>query len=140
MSITFTKRTLLAGAAGLGLLLGAGGIAAAQSDPAPTPATSEPANDVQDPSYSASITATEVEGQSEADEATALAGLATITPDEAQTAAQAVVPGTVDKVELDNENGAVVYSVEISDGNGGHIDVKVDAGNGNVLHQDAGND
>jgi uncharacterized membrane protein YkoI len=33
-------------------------------------------------------------------------------------------------VELDNENGVVVYSVELDNG----LDVKVDAGNGNILH------
>ena len=141
MSTPFTKRTLIGVAAGLGLLLGAAGVAsAAQTDPAPTPVTSPADDNVQDPTYTASITAEDVDGQSEAEEATGLAKAATISPDEAQAAAQAVVSGTVDKVELDNENGAVVYSVEISDGNGGHVDVKVDAGNGHVLHQDSGND
>ncbi len=91
----------------------------------------------QEPSYAASITAPQDEGLSEADEAIALEGLASITPDQARDAALAVVPGTVDKVELDNENGAVVYSVEITDASGSHIDVKVDAGNGTVVHQDA---
>ena len=92
--------------------------------------------EVQDPSYAASITAPQDEGLTEADEAKSLESLATVTPDQARDAALAVVPGTAGKVELDNENGAVVYSVEITDGSGSDIDVKVDAGNGTVVHQD----
>lgn len=94
-------------------------------------------NEVQDPSYATSITAPQDEGVSEADEAKALESLATITPDQARNAALEAVPGTAGKVELDNENGAVVYSVEVTDSSGSGIDVKVDAGNGIVVHQDA---
>ncbi len=94
-------------------------------------------SDVEDPSYEASITAPQDEGQSDADEAAALEVLATITPDQARDAALAAVPGTVGSVELDNENGAVVYSVEITDLSGSIIDVKVDAGNGTILNQQA---
>lgn len=94
-------------------------------------------SEVQDPSYATSITAPQDENLSEADEAKALESLATISPDQARDAALAAVPGTAGKVELDNENGAVVYSVEITDSSGSDIDVKVDAGNGQVVHQDA---
>jgi len=95
--------------------------------------------DGQFPSYSSSIRVDDAqyEGVSEADEAVALAGLATITPEEAKDAALAANPGaTVVKVELDNENGALVYSVELGNG----LDVKVDAGNAAVLHTDSGGD
>lgn len=72
-------------------------------------------------------------GLSEADEATALGGLATITPEQAKTAALQAHPGTTAlKVELDNENGALVYSVELDNG----MDVKVDAGTGAILGAD----
>jgi uncharacterized membrane protein YkoI len=37
---------------------------------------------------------------------------------------------------LDNENGSLVYSVELSNG----TDVKVDASNGAVLHAETGAD
>jgi uncharacterized membrane protein YkoI len=86
--------------------------------------------DVQEPQLNGSIAVPEAqyEGLSEADEASALAPLAKITPDDASAAAQAEVPGQVQKVELDNENGSLVYSVEI-----GGKDVKVDAGTGAVL-------
>ena len=91
----------------------------------------EDADDVQEPQLNGSIAVPQGqdEGLSEADEAAALAPLAKITADEASAAAQAEVPGDVQKVELENENGSLVYSVEI-----GGKDVKVDAGTGAVLH------
>ncbi len=59
--------------------------------------------------------------------------LATITPEQAKSAALAQVSGTVKKVELENEDGNVVYGIEIKTADG-ERDVKVDAGNGSVLH------
>ena len=68
---------------------------------------------------------------SEADEAAALAGMASVTPEQAKAAALKAHPDTtVVEVELENENGAVVYEVELSNG----MDVIVDAGNGMVLY------
>lgn len=93
--------------------------------------------DEQDPKYSSSITVDDaaMEGMSEADEAAALASLAKISVEEAKSAALAAYPGTtVVKAELENENGALVYSVELSNGS----DVKVDAGNAAILHTDLG--
>jgi len=89
------------------------------------------ADDVQDPQLTGSIRVDESQytGLSETEESAALASLATITPEQAIAAAQAEVPGDSQKVELDNENGSLVYSVEI-----GGKDVKVDAGTGAVLH------
>jgi uncharacterized membrane protein YkoI len=95
--------------------------------------------DEQNPSYSGSIMVDQstTDGMSEADEAAILANMATITIDQAKTAALAANPGaTVIKAELDNENGVLVYSVELSNGS----DVKVDAGNAAVLFTDSGLD
>jgi len=96
--------------------------------------------DEQQPQYTGSITVDEsqYEGLSEADEAAALQDKATITSAQAEAAALAANPGTTFvKTELDNENGVLVYSVELSNG----MDVKVDAGNGKILHtEQAGND
>lgn len=62
-----------------------------------------------------------------------LSSLAKIKADQAMASAQAAFPGAaVKKVELDNENGCLVYSVFLSNG----LDVKVDAGNGSVLHHE----
>jgi hypothetical protein len=94
---------------------------------------------VQDPSYTGSIAVdqSQTEGMSEADESAALQGKASISAADAEAAALAANPGaTVVKTELDNENGALVYSVELSNG----ADVKVDAGSGAVLFTDSGAD
>ena len=94
-------------------------------------------SEVQSPSYIGSITVdqTQYEGMSEADEAAALQKYATIGAADAEAAALTANPGaSVVKTELDNENGVLVYSVEMSNGN----DVKVDAGTGEVLHIEAG--
>jgi len=98
-------------------------------------ATTNP--DEQSPSYTGSITVTEATtaGKSEADEAAVLAGQARITIEQAKAAALAANPGTtVIKAELDNENGTLAYSVELSNG----ADVKVDAGTGAILHTATG--
>ncbi len=65
-----------------------------------------------------------------------LSGLAKITAAKAEALALAANAGTtVVKTELDNENGYLVYSVELASGTG----VKVDAGDGTILaSQDAG--
>jgi uncharacterized membrane protein YkoI len=75
----------------------------------------------------------EAEDKAEGAESERLKSLARITPEQASAAAVAQVPGTVKRVELENENGNVVYGVEITTANG-ESDVKVDAGNGRVLH------
>lgn len=74
----------------------------------------------------------------EAAESAALAGLATVTADEATAAALQAVPGTAGAAQLENENGYVVYGVEITQADGTTVDVKIDAGNGTVLAQDTG--
>lgn len=58
--------------------------------------------------------------------------LAKITPTQAQQAAQAAVPGTVTSVKLEDQDGSLVYAVVI-----GQTEVAVDAGNGQVLRQEA---
>jgi len=104
-----------------------------------TTSTANPDNDnvnEQYPNYTGSITAPEDDTDQQ------LATLATISSDQAQAAAlndPTVAGGTVTSVELDNENGNLVYSVEIVQGSTSN-DVKVDAGNGNILFIDQDND
>lgn len=82
----------------------------------------------------------EVKGQAnETAESGTLQALAKISADEARAAALKAVPGTATKLSLDNENGNVVYSVEVQTAKGS-TDVKVDAGNGQVLAQDSEQD
>jgi uncharacterized membrane protein YkoI len=73
----------------------------------------------------------------EAAESAVLRDQAIISAADAEAAALAANPGiTVVKTELDNENGALVYSVELSNS----ADVKADAGNGSILFTDSGAD
>ncbi len=81
---------------------------------------------------------TDAENQAEFAESARLQSMARITPEQAKSAALAKFGGTVKKVELENEDGNVVYGVEIQIADGGERDVKVDAGNGQVLHTETG--
>jgi len=95
--------------------------------------------DEAQPQYAGSIQLDENQNQemSEADEAAALQAKATISAAEAEAAALVANPGaTVIKTELDNENGALVYSVELSNGS----EVKVDAGTAKILHTETAED
>lgn len=132
---------------GIALLMGSLGIGIALAQ-GPTPiappqgaSPQEPGTDdqVQSPSYTGSVPVDQAqyEGVSETDEAAALQGKATISVADAEAAALAANPGaTVVQTELDNENGVLVYSVELSGG----LDVKVDAGNGQILYTEQDDD
>lgn len=64
------------------------------------------------------------------------AEMAKISLDSAVNAASQAVPGQVLGAELENENGYLVYGVEILKADHQIADVKVDAGNGKVLKID----
>lgn len=152
-SVFATTATLLVGAAvGLSLLSPAR-LALANGGSTPVTGTaSTPAPAVaNEPSYRASIQVPNVQdaqandpGKSDTDqeaaESSQLASQAKTTPEQARSAALAAVPGQVTKVSLDNENGNLVYSVEITDASGVTADVKVDAGDGRVLAREQGED
>lgn len=89
------------------------------------------------PTYQSSIRVAD-QNEGESGEAANLASQAKIDAKQAMSAALAQVPGSVLKVSLDNENGNLVYSVEIKIASNGVKDVKVDAGNGKVLTVDSG--
>ena len=95
-----------------------------------------------DPALNGSVAApAEQEGGAETDaseaaESASLEALATLSPADAKAAALAAVPGTAARPELENENGSVVYGVEVTQADGTVVDVKVDAGNGDILAQD----
>ncbi|HHY47309.1 MAG TPA: hypothetical protein GX506_08450 [Firmicutes bacterium] len=79
-----------------------------------------------EPSYTASIAVPQ-------EESAKLASLAKISIDQAIAKALEANPGTtVVKAELDDENGYLVYSVGLNNG----LDVKVDAGTGQIVHVD----
>src|SRR3712207_2179200 len=83
-----------------------------------------------DDSYRGSVSAP---GQSES----SLRELANIDQAAAEQAALKVVPGRVHETELEtSDNGYVVYDIEVAGKDGKNHEVKVDAGNGEVLHQE----
>lgn len=133
------KKRVYVSAVALGLAVGSVGIAAAATGGnADSTAPADDATEIREPAYTGSIQApAEDESLGETDEATQLEQLATISPDDAGAAASTAVSGDVVKVELDNENTAVVYSVEIADPTGGETEVRVDAGDGTILAQQA---
>lgn len=99
--------------------------------------------DEQEPSYAGTATIAVDEStlpEDEAAEAAALASLATVTQADAEAAALAAVSGEVVQAELDNENGFVVWSIEVRGAAGTIHDVKIDAGNAAVLGTEAGED
>ena len=107
------------------------------ADGAEDSAKDEAGADQITPAYNGSISVDQTtnENLSETEEFATLAGNAKISLEEAKTAALSQYSGTtVVKAELDNENGVLVYSIELSNG----TDVKVDAGNGSILFADAG--
>ena len=65
----------------------------------------------------------------EQQEAARLRPLAKITPEQAQQSAQQFQSGEVKELELEGENGNLVYEVTI-----GETEIFVDAGNGEVLY------
>jgi hypothetical protein len=64
------------------------------------------------------------------------AEMAKISIDSAVNAALKQVPGKVLRAELENEDGYLVYGVEIVKTDHQIVDVKVDAGNGTILKTD----
>ena len=107
------KKTIIAGIAGSALIftLAAGGTGLAKSQNQPINGTIK------------------VERQAEAE----YPSLAKIDMDQAMAAALAAVPGKVLKAELDDENGFLVYEIEVVAANKNVMKVKVDAGDGKVL-------
>ena len=142
-----TKKLIAGAAAATVLTLGGGAALAAQQAPQTT--ANETKQEQQDPSYKGSVKAPAdkagnetAEGKeskaSEKAETQKLKGLAKVDQAAAEKAALGAVPGTVKNAALGNENGYVVWDVEVA-GQGGKVtDVKIDAGNGKVLAQETG--
>ena len=118
------RRKLAAGLGGLTLLLGTIGGAAAvtAANPASPPAAS----------------ATEQPGNAEPAETAIDPSTVKTTVDQAKAAALAKFPGgTVTKAELEDENGTIVWGVQVTDASGTTQDVKVDGNSGQVTSAQA---
>jgi uncharacterized membrane protein YkoI len=104
-----------------------------------TPSTS-PETEKQEPSYTGSVQAPKGTGtEDEAAETAALAALAKLSEADAKNAALAKFPGaTVTKASLGDENGSVVWEIQLTDSSNVAQEVKIDAGNGAILATEAG--
>ena len=81
----------------------------------------------------------ENDGEENDDNIADLQAKAKLTSDEAQAIALKEVPGTVNKSELEDEDGVVVYGFEIQTTSGVQ-DVKIDAATGKVVKVEADNE
>lgn len=143
-----TMKKIIAGAAAATVLTVGAGAALAAQQPQETTGAPAAQQQEQEPSFNGSVAApAETEAndatetsQSDAAEAKQLESLAKIDQAAAEKAALDAVPGEVQQTELDNENGSVVYSVEILGQDGKFQEVVVDAGDGKILAQQAEED
>lgn len=87
-----------------------------------------------------SVQAPERDFENDAREDMNLKQRAELSASDAAKAALDSQPGEVTKVEIDDEEGYVVYEVEIIANNGIEHDLKVDAGNGDILASDTDRD
>jgi hypothetical protein len=141
------RRKLIVGAAAAVLALGGGGAAVAaqqgalpgqEEDPNITGTVSAPGGNEGAEGHE-NEAATENEAQDN-EAGGQLEGLARIDRAAAEKAALGAVPGEVKETELENENGFVVYGVEIQGKDGRLHEVVVDAGNGKILAQEMEDD
>lgn len=129
------RRLMLAGGACALALVAGGTTAAAWASSSPTASKAAEVSvtgTVAAPSE-ASENGQELSPQAES---TALAPLAKVTQQKAEAAATAAVPGSVTSTTLEEEDGFVVWHVNVTNGSA-TTEVSVDAGSGAILHQEA---
>ncbi len=130
-----TKKLLVGALAATALTIGGG--AAMAAGQAPETTAGDTKQEEQEPRINGSVKAPGGAGQDEAAETQQLQGLAEVDQARAEEAALGAVAGTVEEAELGNENGYVVWDVEVKAENGTLHEVVVDAGNGQILAQQA---
>lgn len=74
------------------------------------------------------------------DDDAAMAGQARLTSSEAAKIATTALPGKVIETKLNDENGYLIWEVEIIDANGHETQLKIDAGNGRLLAAESEDD
>lgn len=87
-----------------------------------------------------SIQAPDREFESDDREKRELRSLAGITVPDATESARGAHPGQVTKVEIEDEEGYVIYEVELAGDDGAYYEMKVDAGNGSILGSETEDD
>jgi uncharacterized membrane protein YkoI len=147
---TMRKRTIATLATTAVLALGViGTTALAETPPPSAPPSAQPQapktgtkTETQEPKINGTIPAPKDAAGAETTEAAetaALAGLAKVSEADARNAALAKFPGaTITKASLGDENGFIVWSVELTDASKASQEVKIDAGSGAVLAVEAG--
>lgn len=91
------------------------------------------AQDDGDRFYEGSLRAPATDLESDLAEDRELRELATVGNDGAKEAALEEIPGEATRAEIDEENGFVVWTVDVTAKDGDHHEVTVDAGNREVL-------
>jgi hypothetical protein len=129
------KNFAIIGAVTLVAALGAAGVATASGGSGAAGSGSENGETEQRVVGSVKAPAESATEQDDATESAALQAVATVTEEQAKAAAAAAASGTASSVEISEEDGYVVYSVEVKT-SAGITDVTVDAGNGKVLLQE----
>jgi len=136
-------RNLLRGQRGILIILAVVGIIALVGT-ATAFAVGGDRDDDGDENFTGSVAAPQENGpegsHDESAETQSLQKLAEIDQNAAEQAALQSVPGKVQGVKLEEENGFVVYEVEVAGNDGQTHHVDVDAGNGKVLQQETGED
>ncbi len=132
------SRWLSAGATAvaLGAVVTGTALAQPESTPADGPTVQDSSEDEveeQDPALNGSIPFADDESESEADEADRLSELDELIGEDAAIDAATAEGGIADGASLENENGTVVYEVEVTRKDGTVEEVTVDAGNHKVL-------
>lgn len=145
---TRTNRILIGAAAMVGVVAGAAGIASAVTGeggdgPTSTVATEQRDDDRGDDDRGEDDRGEDVGERDDdltAEEAAALATAATVTEAEAEASALAEAPGTVRRTEIEEEDGATVWDVEVDGADGSRHDVQVDATSGDIVEHDVDDD
>jgi uncharacterized membrane protein YkoI len=95
------------------------------------------AQEEQKPAIKGTIPAPEAKGEEKkVAETKRLRGLAKIDEAAAKKAALDTVPGEVKKIELGDEDGFLVYDIDVLGQDGKTTELKVDAGDGTILAQE----
>lgn len=131
------KKKLLVGVVAASVLTVSAGTAIAASQQSQDTGKQD-AQEEQDSAIKGTIPAPEAKGEeNDAAETKRLEGLAKIDKAAAEKAALDAVPGTVKETQLQDDDGFVVYEVKVAGKDGKPHEVKVDAGDGTVLGQEA---
>ncbi len=135
---TRNRRVLASTVTAAALAAVVAGVAVAQ--PTSQPADNDTEVEEQDPMLNGSVQAPDDESTSEADEQAQLAQLDGLISEQDAIDAAVAAGGTSTSAELENENGSVIWEVEVTADDGTVEEVKVDAGNGDILDREADDD